>query len=811
MADQQSLLTEDTTPFARQVTEVPVAAELSESFLSYAMSVITARAIPDVRDGLKPVQRRILWSMLQMGVRPGGAYRKSARIVGDTMGRYHPHGDAAIYDTLVRMGQDFSRMVPLVDPQGNFGSPDDPPAAARYTECRLSEAAMDMVGELDEDTVDFRPSYDGEGTEPAVLPAALPNLLVNGTAGIAVGMATSMAPHNLADAARAIELVMTKRRPRPTAAELLEAIGGPDFPTGGFVVDDGLAEAYATGRGSVRIRARAHVEQVTRSRQAVIVTELPYLVGTERAMAKIKEAAAAGRPAGISGVTDLSDRDGLRLQIDVRAGANPHEVLAELYRLTPLEETFAINNVVLVDGVPTTVGLYDLCRHYIDHRLEVVVRRTRHRLGKAKDRLHILEGLIIAVDNIDEVVALIRASRRPADARAALMERFALTETQANHVLDMALRRLTALERLGLAEEADRLRADIAGYEKILASEQRQRTIVLSELRQVVEAHGTPRRSEIVAAADIVAHQPAADPSAAAAGAPPADEPCVITLSTSGNLGRMPTAGARLASPGRHDLIAARLMSSTAAAAAAVTSQGRALAVSVADLPDATRRARGDSAARLLGANRGERVLALVGPSAERLVIVTASGAVKRLDPAEVLATKPGLPVVPLADGDFAAAAFMAPDEADIVMVATDGQALRTPASGVPVKGRGASATAGLKLQAGASVAGAGPALGDGVVLAVTSDSRLKATPLGDLPARGRGGQGVRLARLADRERVTIAAVGDGTGLLAQMAADDDPRKLDPHPVPVTVAPTGRGLVPSRTERQILVMAPSRW
>ena len=811
MADQQSLLTEDTPPFARQVTEVPVAAELSESFLSYAMSVITARAIPDVRDGLKPVQRRILWSMLQMGVRPGGAYRKSARIVGDTMGRYHPHGDAAIYDTLVRMGQDFSRMVPLVDPQGNFGSPDDPPAAARYTECRLSEAAMDMVGELDEDTVDFRPSYDGEGTEPAVLPAALPNLLVNGTAGIAVGMATSMAPHNLADAARAIELVMAKRRPRPTAAELLEAIGGPDFPTGGFVVDDGLAEAYATGRGSVRIRARAHVEQVTRSRQAVIVTELPYLVGTERAVAKIKEAAAAGRPAGIAGVTDLSDRDGLRLQIDVRAGANPHEVLAELYRLTPLEETFAINNVVLVGGVPTTVGLYDLCRHYIDHRLEVVVRRTRHRLGKARDRLHILEGLIIAVDNIDEVVALIRASRRPADARAALMERFALTETQANHVLDMALRRLTALERLGLAEEADRLRADIADYEKILASEQRQRTIVLSELRKVVEAHGGPRRSEIVAAADIVAHQPAADPSAVAAGAPPADEPCVITLSTSGNLGRMPTAGARLASPGRHDLIAARLMSSTAAAAAAVTSQGRALAVSVADLPDATRRARGDSAARLLGANRGERVLALVGPSAERLVIVTASGAVKRLDPAEVLATKPGLPVVPLADGDFAAAVFMAPDEADIVMVATDGQALRTPASGIPVKGRGASATSGLKLQAGAAVAGAGPALGDGVVLTVTSDSRLKATPLGDLPARGRGGQGVRIARLADRERVTIAAVGDGTGLLAQMAADDDPRKLDPHPVPVTVAPTGRGLVPSRTERQILVLAPSRW
>ena len=811
MADQPSLLTEDDIPFARQVTDVPVAAELSESFLSYAMSVITARAIPDARDGLKPVQRRILWSMLQMGVRPGGAYRKSARIVGDTMGRYHPHGDAAIYDTLVRMGQDFSRMVPLVDPQGNFGSLDDPPAAARYTECRLSEAAMDMVGELDEDTVDFRPSYDGEGTEPAVLPAALPNLLVNGTAGIAVGMATSMAPHNLAQVARAIELVMTKRRPRPTTEELMEAIGGPDFPTGGIVVDDGLAEAYATGRGSVRIRALAHVEQVTRARQAIVVTELPYLVGTERAVAKIKEAAAAGRPAGITGVTDLSDRGGLRLQIDVRAGANPHQVLAELYRLTPLEETFAVNNVVLVDGVPTTAGLYDLCRHYIEHRLEVVVRRTRHRLGKARDRLHILEGLIIAVDNIDEVVAIIRASRRPADARVALMERFALTEIQANHVLDMALRRLTALERLGLAEEADKLRADIAEYEKILASEQRQRSLVLAELRRVVKAHGAPRRSQIMAAADIAAPEPAAEGPSAAADGSAADEPCVVTLSTSGNLGRMPVAGARLASPGRHDLIEARLMSSTAAAVAAVTSQGRALMLPVAELPDGTRRARGDNAARLLGANRGERVLALVGPSAERLVIVTAAGAVKRLDPDEVLATKPGLPVVSLADGDYVAAAFMAPDGADVVMVAGDAQALRIPAAAVPVKGRGAAATTGIKLRASTAVAGAGPALGDGLVVVVTSDSRIKATPLAELPARGRGGQGVRIAKLAAREKVTIAAVGDGTGLLAQMAADDDPRKLDPHPVPLTVEPTGRGLVPARTERQILVLAPSRW
>ena len=340
--------------FAREVVEVPVADEMSESFLAYSLSVITARAIPDVRDGLKPVQRRILWSMLQMGVRPGTPFRKSARIVGDTMGRYHPHGDAAIYDTLVRMGQDFSRMVPFIDPQGNFGSLDDPPAAARYTECRLAEPAMDMVRELDEDTVDFRPTYDGEGDEPVVLPAAMPNILVNGTSGIAVGMATNMAPHNLREVEKAIALVMTKRRPKPTIDELMAVVPGPDFPSGGIVVDDGLRTAYETGRGTFRIRAKAHVEQTGRSRQAIIVTELPYLVGPERVIGKVQELANNGKLVGIEGIADLSDIHGLKIQIDVKPAVNPQAVLQELYRLTPLEESFGVNNVVLVDGVPTT-------------------------------------------------------------------------------------------------------------------------------------------------------------------------------------------------------------------------------------------------------------------------------------------------------------------------------------------------------------------------------------------------------------------------------------------------------------------------
>lgn len=370
--------------YAREIVDVPVAEEMSESFLAYSLSVITSRAIPDVRDGLKPVQRRILWSMLQMGARPGTPFRKSARIVGDTMGRYHPHGDSAIYDTLVRMGQDFSRMLPFIEPQGNFGSLDDPPAASRYTECRLSGAAIDMVSELDEDTVDFRPTYDGEGEEPVVLPAAIPNIIVNGTSGIAVGMATNMAPHNLREVAELIRLVMSKRRPKPTIDEMLTVLPGPDFPSGATVVNDDLREAYKTGRGSFRVRANAHIEQINRSRQAIIVTELPYLVGPERVISKVQELANNGKLAGIAGIADLSDMAGLRIQIDLKPGVKPQVALSDLYRLTPLEETFGINNVVLVDGVPTTLGIYDLCRCYIAHRLEVIVRRTQYRqIGRA--------------------------------------------------------------------------------------------------------------------------------------------------------------------------------------------------------------------------------------------------------------------------------------------------------------------------------------------------------------------------------------------------------------------------------------------
>ena len=798
------------TGYARDVVDVPVADELSESFLAYSLSVITARAIPDVRDGLKPVQRRILWSMLQMGARPGTPFRKSARIVGDTMGRYHPHGDSAIYDALVRMGQDFSRMLPFIDPQGNFGSLDDPPAASRYTECRLAEAAMDMVRELDEDTVDFRATYDGEGEEPTVLPAAVPNIIVNGTSGIAVGMATNMAPHNLREVAELVKLVMTRRRPKPTIDEMMKVLPGPDFPSGGTVVNDGLREAYETGRASFRIRAKAHVEQITRSRQALVVTELPYLVGPERVISKVQELANNGRLAGIAGIADLSDMEGLRIQIDLKPGVNPQFALQDMYRQTPLEETFGINNVVLVDGVPTTLGIYDLCHHYIEHRLEVIVRRTEYRLAKAQDRLHILEGLLVALDAIDEVVAIIRGSQDASEARVNLIERFLLTDIQAAHILDMPLRRLTALAKLELEEEATELRVSIAEYHKLLGSEARRRTLVLKELDEIVGAHGVPRRSEIIEPDSIVVHeQPTPDETETAG----VDEPCVVTLSTSGNLGRAPTNGARRATVGRHDLIAARAMTTTGVEIMAVTSEGRAIAVRVQELPDAAGRARGVPASALLGLNKGETVLALLTDGDERLVIVTANGVVKRLTLGEVMSSRLSATVISLKGTDRVVAAFRAPLGVDIAFVASDGQVLRTPVGAINDQGRGAAGVAGMRLLGDAKVVGADVLLGDGVVLTVTNAAGVKATPYGDLLAKGRGGQGVRIAKLAGGETITGAWFGPAamTDVFALMADYDDPRKLDPNPVPLNIEASARDLVPSRSERQIMVVADARW
>ena len=845
VSPQQQLTTATLDPVpARYVEDIPVAEEMSDSFLAYALSVITSRAIPDVRDGLKPVQRRVLWSMLQMGLRPGTPYRKSARVVGDTMGRYHPHGDAAIYDTLVRMGQDFSRMVTLVDPQGNFGSLDDPPAAARYTECRLSEAAMDMVGELDEDTVDFRPTYDGEDTEPVVLPAALPNLLVNGTAGIAVGMATTMLPHNLAEVGAAIELVMSKqpsdaatgagspgaakparrRKARPATDELMEVLPGPDFPGGGIVVaDEGLTAAYDSGRGSIRVRARVSTEAVTRRRQAVIVTELPHLVGPERVVSRITELVGAGRLQSVAGIADLSDMEGLRLQIDLKPGVDPNAALSELYRLTPLEESVSVNNVVLVDGVPTTVGLRELCEHYINHRLQVVVRRSRYRLRRADERLHIVEGLLVALDNIDDVVALIRGSQDAVEARDGLMARYGLTDVQATHILDMALRRLTALERQKLDDEAAQLRADIEDLQEILGSRRRQRSIVRSELRRIVADHGRPRRSRIIAAEALERGSASRSDGDAAASFEPAeagpDLPCVVTVSTSGNIGRASLKGQRRASPGRHDLIAARVAASTGSPVAAVTSAGRVFEVLGREVEETTNRVRGVDTSAVFELDSKEKVLALVAGGDDRLVMVTEGGTIKRLDADEVLGSPAGSSLIALGADDRVACAFNAPEDTDIVIAASDGRALRLEASSVRLQRRAAAGMAGIKLREGCVPVGAGAVVDDASLVVATGPSAaagagksgIKVTPCSELPTQGRGTQGVLVVKLQPVECVVAAAVGPVEGMLALMGQDDNPRRIDPHPVPVRVAPTARYRSPQRSDRRIHVLAPGRW
>jgi DNA gyrase subunit A len=804
MPDQQLPL----ESFAREIVDVPVTAEMSESFLAYSLSVITSRAIPDVRDGLKPVQRRVLYSMQQMGLRPDRPHRKCAHVVGDTMARYHPHGDGSIYETLVRMAQPFARNVTLVDPQGNFGSLDDPPAAYRYTECRLTDAAVEMLRELDEETVDLRATYDGETTEPVYLPALLPNLLVNGTTGIAVGMATNMPTHNLREVCDAIELVLTKRRPKPTVDELLAVLPGPDFPSGGILVDDGIREAYETGRGSVRMRAKVEVERLTRTRDALIVTELPYLVGPERVIARIADLVRDGKVTEVADVKNLSDRrSGLRLQIELKGGANVARVLSELYRQTPLEETFGINNVVLVNGVPTTLGIYDLCQHYIDHRLDVIVRRTQYRLRKAQERLHIVEGYLIALDAIDLVIQLVRSSQDRGEARGKLMEHLGLSEIQANHILDMTISKLVALEKLKLEEERDELTAQIAGYEKLLGSETLQRKTVLKELQEIVELYGTERRTVIVApdALPTYVPEPDAEPTLV-------DEPCVITLTTSGKVGREPATGAKRATPGRDDVLVAAALGTTLGPVWAITSEGRAMRLQGLDIDEISGRSRGAEAAKKFGANRGEQILTVVAPDTESLVLVTQSGLAKRLSPETVADLRHGRPVFGLKGNDKVAVAFTAPDGVDIVLVTSDAQVLRTAVDGISVQGATAAGVGGINVKGG-SVVGGGVVLGDAVVATATDIGTAKVTPIDEIPAYGRGSAGVRLTKLGDASRITAVYVGALDGMQAVMTVDGSASQADPNPVAFPLRPTKRDLVSTYADhgRRVLAIGTARW
>ncbi|MBK6970304.1 MAG: DNA gyrase/topoisomerase IV subunit A [Candidatus Neomicrothrix subdominans] len=816
MSDQGELFTEPPT-FAARVLDVPVAEEMSESFLAYSLSVITSRAIPDVRDGLKPVQRRILYAMEDMGLRPDRPHRKCAGVVGETMGKYHPHGDGAIYDALTRMGQDFSRVVTLIDPHGNFGSLDDPPAAYRYTECRLTPAAQEMLAELDEDTVEFRPTFDGQRDEPVVLPGRLPNLLVNGTSGIAVGMATNMASHNLREVADLVELVMTKRRPQPTIEEIMAVLPGPDFPSGGIVVDDGLAEAYATGRGTFRIRATAEITKVTKNRQGIVVTELPYQVGPERVLTRTQDLIRDGKISGISDVKNLSDRtSGLRLVFECKAGVNPKAVLTELYRQTPLEESFGINNVVLVNGVPTTMGVARLAQHYIDHRLEVIFRRTEHRLARAQSKLHLLEGRMIALDAIDLVVSIIRSSHDTPEARERLMAELSLSEIQATDILEMPLRRLTALARLELEGEIAELREAIADFELILSSEQRRRTLVLKELRELVDAFGRDRRTRIVspeALSDVTAVE------AAASDEPATDEPCVVALSSSGVVGVEPVGGPKAASFGRHDVLIDRVTASTQATVWGITSGGRAVSASVAEIDAVAGRSRGSSVGDAFGLERGEVLLRLVAPArgdhpggaSAPLLLVSARGQAKRITIEELVGTRPGQPAMKLKDGDSLVDAFEADDDTDVVIVASDAQALRTSAANIAIQGRTAGGVAGMKLTSGATVVGAGPVVPGAVVISVTDAQTAKATDVAALPAKGRATGGVRLTKFRGEKRLDWAWVGPENGRLVVVGQEENPSRPDTSPEPLTLEITGRDLISHATTRRWLGIGTGRW
>ena len=751
--------------------------------------------------------------MREMRLYPDRPHRKCAHVVGDVMAKFHPHGDSAIYDTLVRLGQDFARPVPLIDPQGNFGSLDDPPAAYRYTECRLTPAALDLLGEIDEDTVDFRPTYDGETNEPVYLPGLLPNLLVNGTSGIAVGMATNMPTHNLIEVAEAIKIVMTKRRPKPTTAQLMKAVKGPDFPTGAIVIDEGLEDAYTTGRGTFRTRAKAEVVDITRARKGLEITELPYLVGVERVMSKINELIKSERIGGIADVKNLSDRhSGMKLVIECKTGVNPEALLEKLYRLTPLEESFGINNVVLVEGVPTTVGLYDMCLAYVNHRLDVVVRRSQFRLRKAEERLHLVEGLLIAIDNIDKVIKIIRAAADTPTAREQLMKQLKLTEIQAEYVLELRLRRLTALAYDELVEEKIELRKTIADLKKLLGSEQRQRTIVLNELQEVAKTYGRPRRTQIVDVASL--RSPEDLPEIDTTDVP--DEPCVVSFTASGLIGREPLGVTKSYTQSRHDVITNVVVTSTQNQVFAITSGGRVLKASAFDIPEVGGRTRGKEISDVFSADRGETILGVFagGPPAvdgPPITLVTTSGTVKRLDRAALEDLNHGRPVIKLTDRDKLSAAFSCEPDGDVVIVASDGQAIRVASEAISIQGPAARGVAGMSLKGNAKVIAAGEAVDDAVVITVSDRGAAKSTMADEIPTKGRGGSGLRLTKFKDDNHLDYAWIGLPERIVAIVGQSDSPTKPDNSPESVGLKPTRRDGLAKVTPRRILSIGTLRW
>ena len=772
-ADTENM-TNNTSP-SEKIVDIDLTLEMQESFLEYSYSVIYSRALPDARDGLKPVHRRIIYQMGEMGLRPEKGHVKSARVTGEVMGKLHPHGDAAIYDAMVRMAQDFSLRMPLIDGHGNFGSLDDGPAAARYTEARLSAASMLMNQDLDEDVVDFKPNYDAQLTEPEVLPAAFPNLLVNGSSGIAVGMTTNMAPHNLRETiAGAIHLL---NNVDATNAELMKFIPGPDLPTGGIIVGlDGIKDAYETGRGTFKTRAKVSVESVSPRKLGLVVTELPYLVGPEKVIEKIKEGVNSKKLQGIADVTDLTDRtNGLKLVIEVKTGFDPDVVLDLLYRFTPMEDSFGINNVALVNGRPQTLGLRDMLGVFLAHRILVIRRRSANRLGKKKARLHLVEGLLKAILEIDEVIRIIRSSDEVEQARTNLMDRFKLSEIQAEYILELRLRRLTKFSKLELENESKSLQDEIAYLEKLLANDSLLKELVAEELQEVSDKYGDARRTQLIS--DIGEVKAVSNAKAVASSAELADTECSILLTATGLLGRTPTyiAVDVNAKRRKHDAVASHIETSTRKDIGFLTSIGRMVRIHAGDIPPTGETFDAASAVKakeFLGLKGEEKLVGVFDLSTNaEIAIATAQGVIKRVT-ADYPA-KDEFEMIALKDEDRVIGAALAETAVEYVLITSDAQLLRFDASSVRATGRAAAGITGINLGDGATVIGFGATSTDqaqiitaaksGSTLAGIDGGSLKRSLLAEFPAKGRATGGVRAHKfIRNEDHLYFAAVIEG-------------------------------------------------
>ena len=745
------------------VEPIEIQEEMERSFLDYAMSVITARALPDVRDGLKPVHRRILWGMLDIGARPDRSYMKCARVTGDVMGRYHPHGDGAIYDALVRMAQDFSLRHPLVDGHGNFGSPDFGPAASRYTECRLDPLAMVMLQDIDEETVDFVDNYSGEFQVPEVLPARFPNLLVNGSEGIAVGMATKIPPHNMGEAIDAVIHLLDHADATPD--DLMAFVKGPDFPTGGLIMGRaGIIDAYRTGKGSIRLRARTEIVEGTgRQRDRIVVTEMPYQTSISATAVKIKELVESRQIEGIADVNDESAGGNTRLVIELKKDAPALIILNNLYKHTPLQTNFAVNTVALVDGVPRTLNLVQVLQAYIDHQVDVIRRRSQFRLEKARRRAHLVEGLLKAIDVIDEVIALIRASEDRSAARAGLMaEPFEFSAEQAEHILDMRLGQLTRLARIDLQTELDELRGRIAELEAILADESRLLAVIKEELVAVKEKFATPRRSEITYDIGDIDIEDLID-----------DEELVVTLSQRGYVKTVPSdtfrsqgrggrgvAGAKL----RDDDYVTHILTTTAHAYLLFFStRGRVYRLKAHEIPRKDRTARGTAIVNLLPLQPDEKIQAVIDTrdyeTHPYLFFATRQGQVKKTRFNEYDSSlRSGLIAINLRDGDELVKVIPTNGGDDMFMVARSGMTIRFSEDDVRSMGRAAAGVRGMKLRPGDEVVSCDVARDDVALLIVTDLGYGKRTQLDRFNVQGRGGQGVRGIKLTARKGFVVAA-----------------------------------------------------